>query len=597
MMTVVRIQTISLQGMNVITVDVEVQIGNGLPRFIIVGLPDTIVSESRVRVMSALNFCLPPKNIVVNLLPSHIRKEGSHYDLPIALCLLVALNMIPETVLHNYIAIGGLALDGSITSVCGALPAAIHANALNKGLICPKDCIEAAILSGITGKILAPANIIELINYFKGTGDLLTDENFAIHELYQHKEQYTEEFFIEEDSEHKINLNKHGLSALGTTISNATNLVLTEHNHSLSKSQHVKKYSDWSEIQGQESAKRAALIALAGGHHLLLIGSPGSGKSMIAKSMSLLLPDLILDTALETTIIHNLRNNIHKLITKPPFREPHHGASMSALIGGGTRVLPGEISLANGGILFMDEFPEFNRQTLDGLREPMENGSVIISRANGSITYPAKFQLIAAMNPCRCGMSDDKTCAIGPRCRQMYMSRISGPLLDRFDLCARTKKLLPWELIKNKQSQNDLSQQWHMHESAKSVDNDQTTTSTHLIHDIDHLNTAYAKKLIQIVRDIQIQRQNYLNVHLNNEYLNNMLEQFDKDFLEGLCKKYELSGRGYYRMLRVARTIDDMTLALNILNSTSTDIETSATLSKSAILEAVSYRVSENNLK
>ncbi len=538
-MSVVRIQTISLQGMDVITVDVEVQISNGLPRFVIVGLPDTVVSESRVRVMSALNFCLPPKNIVVNLLPAHIRKEGSHYDLPIALCLLVALDIIPEATLHHYIAIGGLALDGSIVSVCGTLPAAIHANALGKGLICPKDCLDAAILSGIANKILAPTNLLELINYFKDTGSLLTNENYHLqnesidNELHQQSQKQLS------SQDNKISLIKHSTET---------------------------KCANWTSIQGQESAKRAAIIALAGGHHLLLIGSPGSGKSMIAKSMCNLLPKLDIETALETTIIHNLRNNINKLLSIPPFREPHHGASMPALIGGGTRVLPGEISLANGGILFMDEFPEFNRQVLDSLREPMETGIVVISRANGTTKYPAKFQLVAAMNPCRCGTSDDKICAVGVRCRQMYMSRISGPLLDRFDLCARTKKLLPWELVNHKES-----------------------CRTNEIYNLDQLNTQQAQKLVQLTREIQLERQNCLNINLDNQTVNNMLDEKDHEFLKGLCAKYDLSGRGYYRMLRVARTIEDVNIALSRLNQI--EHRQTQNLSRESILEAVSYRI------
>ena len=533
----IRMQTIAMQGMEAVTIDVQVQIAPGLPRFVIVGLPDAVVSESKIRITSALVACLPPSNIVVNLSPAHIRKEGSHYDLPIALCLLAAMKIIPADILEDFVALGGLSLDGEIVPVCGVLPAAIQANALGKNLICPMSCIQAAMLAGGDLKILAPANLLELINYFKDSGSILTNENFNI------------------------------IQQLSEKSSNTSSMHSVLHNHN----------TDWSEIKGQESAKRALLIALSGGHHILMIGSPGSGKSMLAHSISSLLPNMDPLIALETTIIHNLRGNINgDLVLRPPFREPHHGASMAALIGGGQKLMPGDVSLANGGILFMDEFPEFNRQVLDSLREPMETGFVTIARASGSIKYPAHFQLVAAMNPCKCGMSDEKTCALGLKCKQLYMSRISGPLLDRFDICVKTKKLTPWELT------NTISQ---------SVNIDMTLTSDKV------------KRIIALTRNIQMQRQACLNVDLSNNQLHSMLQDTElQGLLEQLCKKYELSGRGYYRMLRVARTIEDLRIAQEILSqSHAIDshlirqyISHATQLSKTAILEAVSYRIYNN---
>lgn len=544
---VVRIQTIAMQGMDAVIIDVQVQMNAGIPRFTIVGLPDAVVSESKIRITSALTACLPPSNIVVNLSPANIRKEGNHYDLPIALCLLVAMNIIPENVLENFIALGGLSLDGEIVSVCGVLPAAIQASAIGKKLICPRDCIETAMLAGDDLKILAPSNLLELINLFKNNGEVLTNNEYASVDR------------VEKSVDHDGNI---GINS---------------------------KDVDWSQIKGQESAKRAALIALSGGHHLLMIGSPGSGKSMLAHSLKSLLPDMNSDVALETTIIHNLRGNINgRLVIRPPFREPHHGASMAALIGGGQRLLPGDVSLANGGILFMDEFPEFNRQVLDSLREPMETGFVTVARASGSIKYPAHFQLVAAMNPCKCGTYDEKACATGVKCKQLYMARISGPLLDRFDICVKTKKLMPWELINNDMNfNNGVSDEFVM------------------------LNSSTAKKLIALARDIQFVRQGCLNVNLSNSQINNMIQdQALRLFLEILCKKYELSGRGYYRMLRVARTIADLHIAQEILleqkqlqktelikkdikSLLKETIDRNIQLSKEYILEAVSYRMNE----
>lgn len=530
-MTVVRVQTIAMHGMNAIPVNVEVQVTMGLPRFVIVGLPDAVISESKTRILSALHACMPARSIVVNLSPSDIRKEGNHYDLPIALCVLAALDVIPRYCLNQYMVLGSLSLDGRILPVNSVLPAAIAANAEKKDLICPKACIQSAMLAGGDLGILAPENILELIAFFNGKGDIYTDK------------------------EENILNTQHDSISKSMRECGYTDYV--EHIETDGKSQVITgycdkvKYVDWSQIKDQTSAKRAALIALAGGHHLLLVGSPGSGKSMLANCMRHLLPNLDAMTALQTTIMHNIRGSLSKhLIIRPPFRSPHHGASMVSIIGGGSKALPGEISLANGGLLFMDEFPEFSRQTLDSLREPMETGNVTLSRAYGTYVYPARFQLIAAMNSCKCGMSDSKKCATGTRCKQLYWDRISGPLLDRFDLCAKTVKLHPWEL-------SQIAE--------------------------DNMDNNGVRLLISQAYHLQKTRQNCLNIQLSNEQLHSMLDETVTEMLlEQICQKYDLSGRGYYRMLKVARTIAD----LRYLQSGD-----SVNITQTDLLEAVSFRI------
>jgi magnesium chelatase family protein len=380
---VARVNTVAFQGIDVVSVDVQVHIGGGLPAFSMVGLPDKTVAESRERVraaLSALGLALPPKHITINLSPADLLKEGSHYDLPIALGLLVAMGVVDGEQVSRYLVLGELALDGKLTAVAGALPAAIAANAKDRGLICPAACGGEAAWAD--GEVLAADSLLALINHLKGTQVLTPPQP--------------------------------KLDQRRTTI------------------------PDLRDIKGQETAKRALEVAAAGGHHLLMVGPPGSGKSMLAQRLPGLLPDLGPAEALEVSMIQSVAGLLAEggLSRHRPFRDPHHTSSQVALVGGGARAKPGEISLAHLGVLFLDELPEFARATLEALRQPLESGRAVIARANAHITYPARVQLVAAMNPCRCGYLDDpgQGCGRAPKCAIEYQSKISGPLFDRIDL-------------------------------------------------------------------------------------------------------------------------------------------------------------------
>ncbi len=343
-----RVSTVAFEGIEARAVDVQVQIGPGLPAFNIVGLADKAVAESRERVRSALNamgFGLPPKRITVNLAPADLPKEGSHYDLPIVLGLMAATGTISPEQLEDYSVIGELSLDGSISHVVGGLPAAIGANGLGKGLICPQSCGAEVAWASEDMAILAPPHVLALVNHFKGLQTLSRPE---------------------------------------PAIEN----VKTD-------------LPDLKDIKGQESAKRALEIAAAGGHNLLMIGPPGSGKSMLASRLPSILPPLEPKEMLEVSMIQSLAGELAggRLGRQRPFRAPHHSASMAALVGGGTKPRPGEVALAHMGVLFLDELPEFNPQVLDSLRQPLETGETVIARANHRIAYPSRIQLVAAMNP------------------------------------------------------------------------------------------------------------------------------------------------------------------------------------------------------
>ncbi|HMA14589.1 MAG TPA: YifB family Mg chelatase-like AAA ATPase, partial [Kiloniellaceae bacterium] len=381
---VARITTVAFAGVEVLDIDVQVQTGSGLPNFMVVGLPDKAVAESRERVrgaLAAMGLSLPPKRITVNLAPADLQKEGSHFDLPIALGLLIAMGVLPGDELAGYTALGELSLDARVSPVAGVLPAAIHALSCGRGLICPAaQGGEAAWAEGLD--ILAPGSLLALINHFKGS-QVLSPPRPALEEA-------------------------------------AVNDL------------------DLKDIKGQESAKRALEVAAAGGHNLLMAGPPGAGKSMLAARLPGILPPLTPAEALEVSMIHSVAGSLNggKLLRRRPFRDPHHSASLPALAGGGLRAKPGEISLAHLGVLFLDELPEFQRGALEALRQPMETGRVTVARANAHVTYPARVQLVAAMNPCRCGYLDDpgRACARAPRCAADYQAKISGPLFDRIDL-------------------------------------------------------------------------------------------------------------------------------------------------------------------
>ncbi len=384
---VVRVATVSFEGIEARPVDVQVQISSGNIVFNVVGLGDKAVAESRERVRSALvasGLALPAKRITVNLAPADLPKEGSHYDLPIALGVMAAIGAIPADALEGYTVLGELALDGALTPVVGVLPAAVAANARGHGLICPADCGPEAAWASNDIAILAPRSLIQLANHFKGTQALSRP--------------------------------RPAIRALNSA------------------------QPDLRDIKGQESAKRALEIAAAGGHNLLFNGPPGAGKSMLAARLPSILPPLSPQELLEVSMIHSVAGALAggELTDRRPFRAPHHSASMAALVGGGTHARPGEISLAHHGVLFLDELPEFLPQVLDSLRQPLETGEVAISRANHRCVYPARFQLVAAMNPCRCGHALDPghSCRRGAadRCAEHYQTRLSGPLLDRIDL-------------------------------------------------------------------------------------------------------------------------------------------------------------------
>ncbi|MBV9539425.1 MAG: YifB family Mg chelatase-like AAA ATPase [Acidisphaera sp.] len=397
-MTIARVQSFAFSGIDAMPVEVQVQIASGLPAFLVVGLPDKAVGEARDRVraaLTAMGLALPPKRVVINLAPADLLKEGSHFDLPIALAVLAAMDILPREDVARFAALGELSLDGTLNPVAGVLPAAIGASSRDLGLICPASLGGEAAWAGRIAVLAAP-DLLSIINHFRGQ-QLLTAPEAA------------------------------GVAQPGAV-------------------------PDLAEVRGMETSRRALEIAAAGGHNMLLIGPPGSGKSMLAARLPGLLPDLSPVQALEVSMIHSVAGLLDggRLVMRPPFREPHHSASQAALTGGGHRARPGEVSLAHRGVLFLDELPEFPRQALEALRQPMESGRTTVARASAHVTYPARFQLIAAMNPCRCGHLGDalRECGKAPRCGEDYQGRISGPLLDRMDLVVEVMPVAPAELAR-----------------------------------------------------------------------------------------------------------------------------------------------------
>ena len=481
---VARIHTVAFQGIDTLPIEVQVQIVAGLPSFVVVGLPDKAVAESRERVraaLTAIGLALPPKRIVVNLSPADVQKEGSHFDLPIAAGLLVAMGVLPGDELEGYVTLGELALDGSLTAVAGTLPAAMGAAEQQRGLICPAGCGGEAAWAGSI-EILAPATLLALVNHFKGTQVL---------------------------SPPTPRLEADGPTPL-----------------------------DLKDIKGQETAKRALELAAAGGHHLLMTGPPGSGKSMLAARLPGLLPPLDPAEALEVSMIHSVAGLLSdgRLMRQRPYRDPHHSASLPALIGGGTRAKPGEISLAHLGVLFLDELPEFARATLESLRQPLETGRAVIARANAHVAYPARVQLIAAMNPCRCGHLDDasQACARAPRCAQDYQSKISGPLFDRIDLHVDVPAVRAVDLALPPPAEGSAA-------VAKRV-------------------ARARSRQTERFAALPAERRIRTNAEADGALL---LEIADPDpdgkrLLVDAAERLKLSARGYHRVLRVARTLADL---------------------------------------
>ena len=487
---VARVTTVAFQGIEARAVDVQVQMSSGLPAFTVVGLPDKAVGESRERVraaLTALGLALPPKRITVNLAPADLLKEGSHFDLPIAIALLVTLGVLPEEEIAQYAALGELSLDGQIRGVAGVLPAAITAASLGRGLICPAESGGEAAWAGEIDVLAAPS-LLALINHFKGTQVLAPP-----------------------------------VRALADDAA---------------------RYPDLRDIKGQETAKRALEIAAAGGHNLLMIGPPGSGKSMLAQRLPGLLPPLDAGEALEVSMVHSVAGLLDggRLTRRRPFRDPHHSASLPALVGGGMRARPGEVSLAHNGVLFLDELPEFQRATLESLRQPIETGRATVARANHHLTYPARFQLVAAMNPCRCGHLADPALACGraPKCAQEYQARISGPLFDRIDLHVDVPAVNPADLSLPPPAEGSQEVAARV---ARARDIQRARYAKHESPSPIRTNAQADGELLEAVAAPDAE---------------------GRTLLTGAAERFKLSARGYHRVLRVARTIADLAGAANV---------------------------------
>lgn len=481
-----QIATVAFIGVEARAVEVQVRITPGQPAFAIVGLPDKAVAESRERIRGALHAVglgLPYKHITVNLAPADLPKEGSHFDLAITLALMASMGAISPESIERYAAIGELALDGSIRGVPGVLPAAIGANALGKGLICPAASGPEAAWAGEAVDILAPPHLLSLVNHFKGL---------------------------------------QSLSRPKPNVERDTGPML-----------------DLRDVKGQETAKRVLEVAAAGGHNLLLIGPPGSGKTMIAQRLPSILPPLEPEEMLEVSMLHSLAGELMggKLQIARPYRAPHHSASMAALVGGGSRPKPGEVSLAHLGVLFLDELPEFQPNALDALRQPLEAGETVIARANHRIVYPSRIQLVAAMNPCKCGGGQaGHACKRGPRCAAEYQARISGPLLDRIDLQIEVPAV----------------------------------TAADLVLPAPTEGSAEVRARVAAARLRQRERfaaRGLRGVRTNADCGGQLLDEIAAPDEAGLAllrqaaDKLGLSARGYHRTLRVARTLADLDAA------------------------------------
>ena len=502
-----KVKSMSLEGLNGYLVEIQSDVSGGLPSFDIVGLPDLRVKEAKERVKAAIKNSgvdFPSRKIVVNLAPADKRKEGTFFDLPIAIGILLAIEEISLKNLKefdNILFLGELSLDGKINKVNGILPMCIEAVNLGiKKVIIPKsNSKEASIIKGL--EIIPVQNLKEVIDYLKGYINI-------------ESEPFNNNFIFEQN----FNFNL-----------------------------------DFSDVKGQENAKRALEIAAAGSHNCILIGSPGSGKTMLSERLTTILPDLTFNEALEITKIHSISGELDLnkgLITSRPFRRPHHTSSPVSIIGGGRIPKPGEISLAHFGVLFLDEIPEFRKSTLEVLRGPLEDRNVTISRVNASLTYPSNFMLIASMNPCPCGYygTDDNKCHCSEQTISKYIGQISGPLLDRIDIHIEVKPV----------------------EYKKISSDEKVETSIEI------------KKRVNSARNIQINRYKGLNIYSNSELNPSLIQKYckldmeSKEFLKVAFEKLGLSGRAYARILKVARTIADLDGEDNI--------------KKKHIAEAIQYR-------
>ena len=501
----VKVYGAAVQGIDATVITIEVNSSRGC-MFYLVGLPDSAVKESHQRIISAIQvsgYKMPTSNIVINMAPADIRKEGSAYDLPLAIGILGANEMIKQDKLSKFMLMGELSLDGTIQPIKGALPIAIKAREDGfEGLIVPQqNAREAAVVNKL--KVYGVNNIQEVIRFFNGELELTPTIVNTREEFFAHQDEYA---------------------------------------------------FDFADVKGHENVKRALEVAAAGGHNVIMVGAPGSGKSMMAKRMPSILPPLTLGESLETTKIHSVAGklgNNSSLITQRPFRDPHHTISQVALVGGGTNPQPGEISLAHNGILFLDELPEFSRNVLEVLRQPLEDRHITVSRVRYSIDYPASFMLVASMNPCPCGYYNHPTrpCVCSPGQVQRYLNKISGPLLDRIDIQIEIIPV-PFEKM-----------------------SDPTPVE----------NSATIRQRVIAARNIQTERfKNHPGVYCNaqmNSKLLNLYAQPDEDglrLLKSAMVRLNLSARAYDRILKVARTI--------------ADLDASPTLKANHIAEAVGYR-------